>query len=162
MPPSPSSSLSPKTSTSPPPAPSTPSAGGFIYLGSEHDLNLDRIDAGGKVRIKTSGGIFDGASSTTNPNITGGDTILEAATSDIGSNVKTLRIDLDTDATLTARAGHNIDITEVSGDMLVDNTFSVNDTTLTSADGSIVDAFDDDNLLLRDPHASISSPMISP
>lgn len=112
-------------------------AGGAVFLGSEKDLNIDNVQSGQTVRIKGGIGIFD--VSVTGPAIQGASTILEASTGAIGTQIKPFSMDLTAGATLTARAGQDIFITESAGDLSVAEMFTTKNVSLISV-GSILDA----------------------
>ena len=98
-------------------------AGSHLYLGSEQDVNIDRIAAGDEVRVKVAGAIY----SVTNQNqahITGDDLILEAAGGSIGTVDDALRLDLSATGTLTARAEQDIYLTELAGNLNIDTVYS--------------------------------------
>ncbi|NLU40659.1 MAG: hypothetical protein GXX08_00455, partial [Firmicutes bacterium] len=107
------------------------SAQDFIYLASETDMKLDRITAGGEVRIKANGAIesawWDGQA-----NIIGGDTFLEAGHGSIGES-QPLNISIG-GSILTAR-GYYVDI-QSFGDVTVDEIYGRDGARLTSS-GSI-------------------------
>ena len=65
-------------------------AGKNVYLGSEQDIRIDQVKAGDSlvgdfIRIKGAQGILNVAAPGTT-NLTGGDTILEAADGSIGNS----------------------------------------------------------------------------
>ncbi|MBW1949141.1 MAG: hypothetical protein JRJ18_06295, partial [Deltaproteobacteria bacterium] len=119
-------------------------SGGNMFLGSEGDILIDRVDAGGLARIKGQGGLYDARTGVSGwVNILSGDLILEAEDQSIGTAADPMATDLQTGATLVARAGHDIYLRESDGDLVISEVFS-NDSADLRADGSILDAFDDD------------------
>ena len=122
-------------------------AGDHVYLGSEQDVNIDRIGSNQSIRVKGSKGIYNVALGAY-ANITGSDLILEASDNSIGTPVAPVTIALNPGATLTARAGESVYITEQAGSMNVDGIYAVNHISLVAA-GSILDAFDDALLDIR-------------
>ncbi|KPJ89050.1 MAG: hypothetical protein AMJ53_16125, partial [Gammaproteobacteria bacterium SG8_11] len=125
-------------------------AGNSANLGSEQTIYIDQVSAGGEVRIKVQKGLYDGRTDTMDPvNIRSANLILEAEEESIGQynpdtdTIDYLIIDTSAGATLTARANNNIYIIEDSGDLRINEVFS-NDFVDIRADGSILDAADDD------------------
>jgi len=125
-------------------------AGGSVYLGSEGDLLIDRIEAGDQVRIKSGQGL-SGVDHGLDHVVAGGSLLLEAGTQGIGVaggpggdllgplNVVT--------SDLTARAGDSIWL-NAAGDLPVSTLYAVNDIRL-SAGGSLYDALDNAALNIR-------------
>lgn len=63
-------------------------ATGHVLIGSEQDLRIDRIEAGGETRIKVAGGLGGLATATDAVNVkSGGRLILEAASAGIGGTL---------------------------------------------------------------------------
>lgn len=119
-------------------------ATGLVFMGSEHDLRIDRITAIGDVRIKTAGSLVNAASIAGFANVTGNSIILEAAQGGIGGIpglngvVSTqLLVNTTSGAGLIARAAGDIWL-QSSTDMMVDTMFSLSNIRL-DADGSILD-----------------------
>ena len=117
--------------------------GSHIFLGSELQLNIDEIKATDNVRLKTKNGIISVDPTGMTTNVASGNLILEAGDGGIGESTNAFMIDLDTGATLTARATLDVHIAEQAGDMEVDFVFSEGNVALV-ADGSIVDGKNDD------------------
>lgn len=133
-------------------------ASGHVYLGSEQDVNIDRIGSNQSIRIKGSKGIYNVALGAY-ANITGGNLILEASDNSIGTPAAPVTIALNPGATLTARAGENIYITEQPGSlngMNVDGIYAVNHVSMV-ANGSILDAYDDALLDIRSESLNLRS-----
>ncbi|MEH6829476.1 MAG: calcium-binding protein [Sulfitobacter sp.] len=114
----------------------TATAGGQSFIGSEAALALNLIDVNGDLRIRAQGAISDNRTSTT-PNITSDDLLLEAGDGGIGE-AGHIFINQSTGSGLTARAGGSISITETAGDMRVSTIFSRSDINLV-AQRSILD-----------------------
>ncbi|MCL2144670.1 MAG: leukotoxin LktA family filamentous adhesin [Endomicrobia bacterium] len=68
-------------------------ADGYVYIGSQNDINIEQIKSGGNVSVKSAGGIYN-ASLTDNPNITGNHLMLESGSGDIGALNKKLALDI--------------------------------------------------------------------
>jgi len=117
-------------------------AGESVYLGSETDLRLHEVHAGGKVRIKGGGAIRNAAASGV-INVRGADTILEAAGGPIGEPGNPVTVDLWAGSHLTARSESSVDLEAPSGDLRIDTIYAGNDVALTSS-GAVLDAFDTD------------------
>src|SRR5208283_1762633 len=116
-------------------------AGANVYLGAEdYNLNIDHITAGQDVRIKSKAGVFNVAAS--GANVTAADLILEASATTIGTSSDDPFItDLSAGGTITARAGSDIYIEELSGNMNVDTMYSQSGGVyLAASNGSILDA----------------------
>lgn len=62
-------------------------ATGYALIGSEQDLRIDQVSAASNVRIKTAGGLINGATVPGTVNITGDNIIIEAGTGGIGGDV---------------------------------------------------------------------------
>ncbi|MHB8092924.1 MAG: hypothetical protein ACYDH8_15195 [Syntrophales bacterium] len=112
-------------------------SGSHIYLGSESDLSLERIQAGSTISIKGGQGITSAAVAGQTV-ITGGDLTLEAAGGSIGAADHSLLLVLSAGARLTARAEESIYLT-ASGDLPVDTVYVRQDAALV-ASGGIFDA----------------------
>ncbi|BAS59688.1 hemagglutinin/hemolysin-like protein [Leptolyngbya boryana NIES-2135] len=69
-------------------------AGGNVFLGSEQDINLDQVKAGSEVRIKAAQGIVNVATTGAVNVVGGGDLVLEAGSSSVGSSTAPITIDL--------------------------------------------------------------------
>ena len=125
-------------------------AGGSVYLGSEGDMLIDRIEAGDQVRIKGGQGL-SGVDHGLDHVVAGGSLLLEAGTQGIGLaggpegelpgplNVAT--------SELTARAGDSLWL-NAAGDLLVSTLYAVNEVRL-SAGGTLFDAQDSATLNIR-------------
>jgi len=90
--------------------------------GREHRLRANHqhrpVSAGGAVRIKGQQGLYDARTDTADPvNIRSGSLILEAEEESIGTSTNRLLIDLQTGASLTARANNEIYITGYQSDI---------------------------------------------
>jgi hypothetical protein len=118
---------------------------GDIYLGSEEDVAVAQIVAANEVRLKVAGDLTNYNTGSSLANIIGQRTILEAAHGVIGTADNAFLLDLTADAALTARAAGSIYIEEADGNINVDTLFSREQIALL-ADGSIVDAFNDNAL----------------
>jgi Ca2+-binding RTX toxin-like protein len=112
-----------------------------LYLGSEETVNIAQA-SGDHVRIKSKQSLTD--QSVVVPAVTARSSlILEAGNGAIGSAANRFTIDTGSTALFTARAKHDIDIAEVSGDINVATIYSSGGTVdLVANTGSIVDGFD--------------------
>ncbi len=112
-----------------------------VYLGSEQSIVIDSV-SGDNVRIKSKQSLLDGSGSAAS--VTASSTmVLEAGSGSIGSDANRFAIDLESGATLTARAKQDIVITEIDSDINVSTIYSSNGKVdLLALNGSIVDAFD--------------------
>ena len=118
-------------------------AGSGVYLGSEIDLRIDMVQAGGDVRIKGGQGVFNDADAG-GLNAAGGNLVLEGAEGSIGTQAKPFRIDLLEGATVTARAGTEIHLHAPNDDLNVGTLFARSGGVFLRAAGSIVDGFNTD------------------
>ena len=137
----------------------TATAGDDIFLGTapvnglERLLQIDRIQAGdmadpGSVRIKAGAGIGNGADAGP-VNILSGNLLLEAGDGGVGTAQMPLITDLFGTATITARASQGVYLSEhnadgTAGNMYVESVYSEAGVADLGADGSIVDALDND------------------
>jgi filamentous hemagglutinin family protein len=114
---------------------------GNAYIGSEQSIRLNTVDATDEVRIKVGESILNSNTQDgpDNYNIKGSSTILEAANGAIGEAANPIRLMLDNDASLTARAKGNIFIEELVGNINVDGIYTPKELTLITP-GSILDA----------------------
>ena len=121
-------------------------ADGFIFLGSQDNLELDHIvsTTNGNVEIKTQGFVTNVA--TSGVNVQGSEIILEAGGGAIGTDqidgtdVNAVTVQIGTGGSLTARAKYNIYITAPTSDIPVGGIFSQNGGVDLIADtGSIYD-----------------------
>ena len=121
------------------------SSQGFIYLGSQANLNLGQIDAGTAsqaydVRIKTQGSLSD-AEGANGVNVLGSGIVLEAGQGAIGVVGAPVVIEaVGTNASLTARALDDIYISAPEGDIPVEGIYSASGGVWLDASGSIYDA----------------------
>src|SRR5262249_33842104 len=113
-----------------------------VNIGPQEQIAISRVTAGGEVRLKSQDSLTNGRSDT-GVNIQGGDLILEAEDHGIGSAAKRILTDIVVDRALTARAHDGVYLSETSGDLLISSVFAGGVVEL-KADGSILDAFDDD------------------
>ena len=119
---------------------------GDIFLGSELDLNLARLNAQGDVRVTTSGDIIDVASDTNGTVNAQGTILLESAKGLIGTSTRALTV--NTAGLVTARAGKDIFIAS-NGDLNAGRINASNHVELTSRFGGIFDGFADTKANLR-------------
>ncbi|MDI9420620.1 MAG: hypothetical protein QM451_00090 [Bacillota bacterium] len=98
-------------------------AAGSIFLGSEADLALARIEAGGDIRIKSRQNISHAAAAG-EAAIKGQDLVLEAARGSIGTDSQAMVMDIGR-FNLTARAGENIYISSPAHDLNIDTIYAV-------------------------------------
>lgn len=118
-------------------------AGTHAYLGSEQDINIDRVGAGQAIRIKGGGGIYEYAlRDTSKAAISGDSLILEASTGSVGRDGRPLTVDIAN--ALTVRSGNGIWLNGMAGShnatggLNLQEVFARGDITLDS-DGSIAD-----------------------
>ncbi|MBU2484686.1 MAG: hypothetical protein KKG78_06345, partial [Alphaproteobacteria bacterium] len=119
---------------------------GDIFLGSELDLNLARLNAQGDVRVTTSGDIIDVAPDTNGTVNAQGTILLESAKGSIGASTRALTV--NTAGLVTARAGKDIFIAS-NGDLSAGRINASNHVELTSRLGGIFDGFADTKANLR-------------
>ncbi|WP_261817079.1 LEPR-XLL domain-containing protein [Vibrio gallicus] len=118
-------------------------ASGNVYLGSEQSMTIGSV-SGDNVRIKSKQSLLDGVGSSASV-VAGSTLILEAGSGAIGSSINRFNIDLDADATLTARAEQDIYITEINSNLNIATIYSSGGKVdLIALNGSIVDSFDHD------------------
>ncbi|OQX64175.1 MAG: hypothetical protein B5M56_00340 [Desulfococcus sp. 4484_241] len=116
------------------------------YLGSDQpgDLHINQLTSDGQVRLKARGNVLDGETGNLAANVISNGLIIEASQGSVGSEAAPLLIDMTgTDPALTARAGQDIYIEEISGDLAVSEVFA-NGTVELTADNNIIDPDDDD------------------
>ncbi|MDR3566097.1 MAG: leukotoxin LktA family filamentous adhesin [Negativicutes bacterium] len=113
-----------------------------IYLGSQNDFRIKTATANDSIRLKVQGGLYDVATGTA-ALIGGGTTgvILEAANAGIGSSTNPFRMQLTAGSPLTARAGDDIYISQVTGNLSVASLYTPSTLHITAAQ-SIFDASD--------------------
>ncbi|WP_372656933.1 leukotoxin LktA family filamentous adhesin, partial [Hydrogenophaga sp.] len=121
------------------------SAQGDVLLGSEGNVLVDQLLSTGELRLKTGAGIQGVAGNT---HVIAQRAILEAGSGDLGSAATPILVDLSDSGTLAARAGRDLHVREISGDMVVDSVFAKGDVYLT-ADQSLVEARADRALDVR-------------
>jgi filamentous hemagglutinin family protein len=119
---------------------------GDVFLGSELDLNLARLNAQGDVRVTTSGDIIDVAPDTNGTVNAQGTILLESAKGSIGASTRALTV--ITAGLVTARAGKDIFIAS-NGDLSVGRINASNHVELASRFGGIYDGFADTKANLR-------------
>ena len=115
---------------------------GSVYLGSERDMNVQKIEAAGNIRVKTQQGIYAYAGHAAGPHIAGTDTILEAGGASIGTPTAPLVLALKAGALFTARADHDIYVEESARDLNIDTVYAPYHVWL-SGPLSIKDGFND-------------------
>ena len=148
-------------------------AGGEIFLGADVDvtnvladgaIELGELTATGDVRVRASNGVTNGLAATA-VNITAASAVVEAGQGGIGvSATDRVRVNLNDDGRLTARARDSIFLEETSGTMSVGTMFSELGDIDLLAQGSILDAIDEaftnmlaDNITLRSLTGSIGT-----
>ncbi|WP_197231928.1 dockerin type I domain-containing protein [Novipirellula artificiosorum] len=126
-----------------------------VFIGSEGDLRLGQITAGGdrRVQIKAHGDLIN-ASETDLPMITGQRVVLESSVGSIGSMESPLRMNLSEGGYLIARANGAVELeqtnaTEDADDLSINQIFSRNASISITADGAILDFFDTDGTNIR-------------
>lgn len=146
-------------------------AGKNVLLGSTVTIKLDSVVAGDtttgdNIRIKGSQSILD--VSAGGPDIRGRDTVLEAANGSIGQksgpNDKPITLDSVNGGTLTARADGLVYIDAVKGagvhepgDMNIESIFSATSDAFLVADGSILDALNNDFTKVKAHHIDLTA-----
>lgn len=113
-------------------------------LQSDHDMNIDHVEAGGRVRLETGGALTDLHTHAEAAVAAGGNLILLAddeMDGRIGAEESRFRMDLEDPATFTARAGVSIHLQDVGNLHLDTVTAPLADL---SASGSILDGSPDD------------------
>ncbi|MGV3499769.1 MAG: leukotoxin LktA family filamentous adhesin [Hydrogenophaga sp.] len=126
---------------------------GSALIGSESDLRIGQVSAADEVRIKTGASLLGTAGQT---NVVANSAVLEAGQGGIGSAATPLTVDLADSGTLTARAGTDLFVQEVNGNMAVDSVFARGDVSL-QAQGSIVEAREDAALDVRGTGVSLTA-----
>ncbi|MDP2084687.1 MAG: hypothetical protein Q8K20_05785, partial [Gemmobacter sp.] len=116
-------------------------AGADSFIGSESALALGRATVAGDLRIRAQGNITN-ASGSGATNVVSDNLLLEAGSGAIGGagNANRFYINLSPDATLTARSGGSIFVTERQGNMNVATIYSQSGDVNLVAQGSILDA----------------------
>ncbi len=115
-------------------------AAGPVFVGSQSDFSLERIETSGILAVKSGGAITNGASNPSAVTIVSDDLLLEAAQGGIGTETLPLRLDLLPGGSLTARAQGDVLIVEQSGDLNIDSVFSrAGAIHLTTLAGSLLD-----------------------
>ena len=118
---------------------------GSALIGSEADLTVGQISAVDQVRIKTGASLLGVAGQT---HVVTDSAVLEAGAGQIGSTVTPFIVNLGATGSLIARAGTDLFVHEVNGDMVVDTVFARGNATL-QAQGSIVESVEDRHLDVR-------------
>lgn len=106
----------------------------FIFLGSETDINISKADSqSSDIRLKVNGNIFNANDNLSQANLLADDLIIEASAKqvagvDLGGNIgameRPLVVDLRPGGILTPRADGDIYLTELDGDMQIDQLLS--------------------------------------
>lgn len=128
-------------------------ASGSALLGSEADLTLGQVSAADEVRIKIGTSLAGQAGQT---HVVANSSVLEAGQGPLGSAVTPVAVDLGTSGSLTARAGTDLFVREVNGDMVVSSVFARGDVSL-DAQGSIVESVEDSLLDVRGASVTLSA-----
>jgi hypothetical protein len=121
---------------------------GAVYLGSERDMNIKKIEAAGNIRLKTQEGIYAYAGSLAGPHIIGADTILEAGGASIGTAADPIVLNLNANALFTARVNNDIYVKESARDLNIDTVYAPYHAWL-SGPMSIKDGFNDNLVNIR-------------
>jgi filamentous hemagglutinin family protein len=128
-------------------------ASGSALLGSEADLTLGQVSAADEVRIKTGTSLAGQAGQT---HVVANSAVLEAGQGPLGSAVTPVAVDLGAGGSLVARAGTDLFVREVNGDMVVSSVFARGDVNL-DAQGSIVESVEDSLLDVRGTSVTLSA-----
>ena len=128
-------------------------ASGSALLGSEADLALGQIRATDEVRVKTGASLLGQTGQT---NVMATSAVLEAGQGSLGSAVTPVSVDLASAGTLTARAGTDLFVREVNGDMVVSSVYARGDVSL-DAQGSLIEAVEDSLLDVRGNSVALSA-----
>ncbi|MDP1688111.1 leukotoxin LktA family filamentous adhesin [Hydrogenophaga sp.] len=126
---------------------------GSVLLGSEADLTIGQVSATDEVRIKTGASLLGVAGLT---NVVAHSAVLEAGQGQLGSAATPFAVDLGAGGTLTARAGTDLFVREVNGDMLVNTVYARGNVTL-DAQGSLLEATEDSKLDVRGDSITLSA-----
>jgi filamentous hemagglutinin family protein len=126
---------------------------GSVLLGSEADLTIGQVNATDEVRIKTGASLLGVAGLT---NVVAHSAVLEAGQGQLGSATTPFAVDLGAGGTLTARAGTDLFVREVNGDMLVNTVYARGNVTL-DAQGSLLEATEDSKLDVRGDSVTLSA-----
>ena len=102
----------------------TATATDFVYLGSERNLAIAAINAGGAVQVKVDGSITDGSADDSAVNITASELLLEAARGSIGGSggLADLDVTIAAGGLFNGRAEDSIFVTS-AGNLAVDTVF---------------------------------------
>ncbi|TWT91153.1 dockerin type I domain-containing protein [Stieleria varia] len=126
-----------------------------IFLGSESDLAIGRVQAASdeRVQIKVAGSITN-ASGGNSEVITGQRVVMEASSGSLGTIDQPIRIDTASGGYVIARAAGDVVIDETNasqtaGDLQINQVFARQGAAILTADGSIVDAFPGDETNVR-------------
>ncbi|MEO1639795.1 MAG: hypothetical protein AAFU41_11175 [Pseudomonadota bacterium] len=147
-------------------------AGGQIFLGADEDaesgasgaIELGQVTSSSEVRVRASNGITSGVAQT-QVNVTAASAVIEAGQGGIGTSATDrIRVNLNDDGRLTARANLSVYLEETDGDMSVGTMFSQTGDVDLLADGSILDAIDEEfnnivanNIILRSLTGSVGT-----
>jgi filamentous hemagglutinin family protein len=126
---------------------------GSVLLGSETDLNIGQVSTTDEVRIKTGASLLGVAGLT---NVLAHSAVLEAGKGQLGSAATPFAMDLGAGGTLTARAGTDLFMREVNGDMVISSVFARNNVTL-DAQGGLLEATEDSKLDARGHSITLSA-----
>jgi len=97
----------------------------FVYLGSETDVNVDRVEsATGDIRLKVYGDILNGSPQSGNTTISGDNMVIEASNGTVGTEEDPLLIDTFDGGMLTVRALEGVFLEERTGDLYANYLFS--------------------------------------
>ncbi|MEE4354243.1 MAG: hypothetical protein V2J25_15385, partial [Desulfatiglans sp.] len=97
----------------------------FLYLGSETDVNIDRVEsATSDIRLKVFGNILNGSTEEGHTNISGYNMVLEASNGGIGTEEEPVYIDTFDGGLLTVRSLEGVFLEERTGDLHANYLFS--------------------------------------
>ncbi|WP_210546939.1 leukotoxin LktA family filamentous adhesin [Rhodoferax sp. PAMC 29310] len=126
-------------------------ATGSVLLSSESDVTLGQVSAVDEVRIKTGASLLGKNGQT---HVIAKSAVLEAGQGSLGAAGSPILVDLGASGSLTARAGTDLFVREVSGDMVVSSVFARGDVAL-DAQGRIVEAVEDSLLDVKGTNVTL-------
>jgi hypothetical protein len=118
----------------------TASATDSIYLGSEEDVRVASISTPADVRLKTAGALLSAAAGqevVQSRNVT-----LEAGKGDLGESNRDMIVRVANNATVTARAGGDLFLSSLSGDLRIEQVYATGLARIRSA-GALVEVSSD-------------------
>ncbi|MDP3871258.1 MAG: leukotoxin LktA family filamentous adhesin [Methyloversatilis sp.] len=119
----------------------TATATDSIYLGSEEDVRVASIATPADVRLKTAGALLS-AATTGQAAVQSRNVTLEAGSGDLGQDTLALIVQVANNATVTARAGGDLFLSSLVGDLRIDQIYTPGLARIRSA-GALVEVSSD-------------------